>query len=139
MKKRPNTFTVEIDPPGKAWIGVERGKMIAISLGVGKVYTAPIEFVYAALARKHARENPTGKKRPENMVPLYRLEKDMILTAKFAIRRGGISSPVFVTLAQNAFKIARHAKEHPTGKRRRGFFTSSEQMRKYRMEHQGGL
>ena len=32
-----------------------------------------------------------------------------------------------------------HAKEHPTGKRRRRLFTSSEQMRKYRMEHQGGL
>ena len=79
------------------------------------------------------------KKRPENMVPLYRLEKDMILTAKFAIQRGGIALPVFVTLAQNAFKIARHAKEHPTGKRRRRFLTSSEQMRKYRMEHQGGL
>ena len=52
-------------------------------------------------------------KRPENMVPLCRLEKDMILTAKFAIQRGGIPSPVFVTLAQNAFKIARHAKSTP--------------------------
>ena len=80
MKNLPNTFTVEIDPPGKAWIGVERGKMIAISLGVGKVYTAPVEKVHATLARWHA-------------------------------------------------------KQHPIGKRRRRLFTSSEQMRKYRMEH----
>jgi hypothetical protein len=74
------------------------------------------------------------------MVPLCRLEKDMILTAKFAIQRGGTSSPVFVTLAQNAFQnCSARERAHPTGKRHRRLFTSSEQMRKYRMEHQGGL
>ena len=117
MKKPPNTFTVEIDPPGKAWIGVERGKMIAISLGVGQQYTAPIEKVHATLARWHAKEHPSGKKRRKQLFSSseeeVRLEKDMIATAKFAIQRGGISSPVFVTLAQNAFKIARHAKSTP--------------------------
>jgi hypothetical protein len=106
MKKPHNYFMVEIDPPGKAWIGVEPGKMIAISLGVGKVYTAPIEKVYATLQRWHAKEHPSGRKRPENMVPLYRLEKDMILVAKFAIQRAGITPPAFVTLAHNAFTIA---------------------------------
>ena len=37
--------------------------MIAIRLGDGKDYTAPVEKVYATLQRWHARENPSGKKR----------------------------------------------------------------------------
>jgi hypothetical protein len=39
------------------------------------------------------------------MISLYRLEKNMIVAAKFAIQRGAITLPAFVTLAQNAFKI----------------------------------
>ncbi len=138
MKKPRNYYAIELNPPGRAWIGIEAGDTFAISMG-GKQYTAPVEKVYATLQRWQAKEHPSGKKRRKQLFSSseeeVRLEKDMIATAKFAIRRGGISSPVFVTLAQNAFKIARHAKEHPTGKRRRRLFTSSEQMRKYRMEH----
>lgn len=74
-------------------------------------YSAPIEWLHAALARKHQRENPTDKKRLRKLFGIseeeYALEKDMILAAKFAIQRGGISSPVFVTLAHKAFRIAR--------------------------------
>jgi hypothetical protein len=33
MKKPPSIFAVEIDPPGRAWIGIERGKTFAISNG----------------------------------------------------------------------------------------------------------
>jgi hypothetical protein len=117
MKKPERSFVVAIDQ--SAHLGVSPESVLSINLipnRTGKepmTYSAPIEKVYATLQRWHAKEHPTGKKRPENMVPLYRLEKDMILAAKFAIQRDGISSPVFVTLAQNAFKIARHAKEHP--------------------------
>ena len=111
MKKFERCFVVGIDQ--QAHLGVSPESMLSIKLmetRTGKenmTYSASIEFVHAALARKHVRENPTGKKRPENMVPLYRVERDMILTAKFAIQRGGISSPAFVILAQKAFKIAR--------------------------------
>ena len=136
------SFAVEISPPGQLVFGIESGEMLAVSRN-GRRYTAPIDKVYATLQRWHAKEHPSGKKRRKQLFSSSeeedRLEKDMIATAKFAIKAGAISSPVFVTLAQNAFKIARHAKEHPTGKRRRRLFTSSEQMRKYRMEHQGGL
>ena len=153
MKKPPKMFTVEVHPPGrpgKACIGVECGQVLSINLipnRTGKepmTYSAPIEKVYATLQRWHVKEHPTGRKRGRKLFGIseeeYRLEKDMILTAKFAIQRGGISSPVFVTLAQNAFKIARHAKSTPDRQAAsQGLFTSSEQMRKYRMEHQGGL
>jgi hypothetical protein len=114
MKKPERSFVVEIDQ--KALLGVSPESVLSINLipnRTGKepmTYSAPIEKVYATLQRWHAKEHPSGKKRPENMVPLYRLEKDMILAAKFAIQRGGITSPFFVTLAHKAFKIARQSR-----------------------------
>ena len=47
-------------------MGIEPGTLVSIYLVTGKdtmTYSAPVEFVHAALARKHARENPSGKKR----------------------------------------------------------------------------
>jgi hypothetical protein len=112
--KTDRRFVVEIDK--KLLLGVSPESMLSINLipnRTGKepmTYSAPIEKVYATLQRWHTKEHPIGKKRPENLIPLYRLEKDMILAAKFAIQRGGISSPVFVTLAHKAFTIARQSR-----------------------------
>jgi hypothetical protein len=84
MKKPERSFVVEIDQ--KALLGVSPESVLSIKLintRTGKdtmTYSASVEKVHATLARWHA-------------------------------------------------------KEHPTGKRRRRLFTSSEQMRKYRMEH----
>ena len=67
MKKPERSFVVEIEQT--AHLGVSPESMLSIRLiptRTGKepmTYSAPIEFVHAALARKHARENPSGKKR----------------------------------------------------------------------------
>ena len=118
MKKSPKMFTVEVHPPGrpgKAWIGAECGQVLSINLIPNRTgqepitYSAPIEKIHATLARWHSKEHPTGRKRLRLFgisEEQYRFEKDMILAAKFAIQRGGITLPVFVTLARKAFRIA---------------------------------
>ena len=65
MKKPRNFYAIEINPPSAKglWIGIERGDTFAIRLGGGKHYTAPIEKVYATLARWHAKEYSTRRKR----------------------------------------------------------------------------
>jgi hypothetical protein len=84
MKKPERRFVVEIDQ--KALLGVSPDSVLSIRLSnsrTGKetmAYSASVEKVHATLARWHA-------------------------------------------------------KEHPTGKRRRRLLTSSEQLRNYRMEH----
>jgi hypothetical protein len=107
MKKPSNYYGIEINPSHtkRLWIGIERGDTFAISLGGGQQYTAPIEKVYATLQRWHAKEHPSGRKRPPE-IPLYRLEKDMINVAKFVIQKAGMPSAAFVALAHKAFTIA---------------------------------
>ena len=120
MKKPEREFVVEIDK--KLLLGVSPESMLSIKLmenRTGKenmTYSAPIEWLHATLARKHQRENPTGKKRPENLIPLYRLEKDMILAAKFAIQRGGISSRFSLPSLKTLSKLLGTRRAHPTGK-----------------------
>jgi len=62
MKKPFRGFSIEV---GKsAIIGIEPGSVLTISLGAdSKGYSAPIEKIHATLARWHAREHPTGKRR----------------------------------------------------------------------------
>jgi hypothetical protein len=67
MKKPERSFLVEIDQ--QAFLGVSPESVLSIKLinnRTGKepmTYSASVEFVHATLARKHARENPSGKKR----------------------------------------------------------------------------
>jgi hypothetical protein len=67
MKKPHRGYSIVI---GKNLIfGIEPGTLVSIYLvtqRTGKdtmTYFAPIEFVHATLARKHARENPSGNRR----------------------------------------------------------------------------
>jgi len=62
MKKPASTFTIEVEG-GSAILGIPPGAGISIALANGKRYTAPIEWIHAAMSRKHQRENPTGKHR----------------------------------------------------------------------------
>jgi hypothetical protein len=67
MKKPERSFVVEIDQ--KAHLGVSPESVISISLinsRTGKdtmTYSASVEKVHATLARWHAKEHPTGKRR----------------------------------------------------------------------------
>ena len=65
LKKPPSLFMIDVGNSKKtAFLGIEPGTMITVSRGChSKQYSASIEFVHAALARQHARENPTGRKR----------------------------------------------------------------------------
>lgn len=56
-----NTFTLEVGQ--SALIGIPRESLVTVALGDGKRYSAPIEKVHKALARWHAKEHPSGKKR----------------------------------------------------------------------------
>ena len=62
MKKPASTFTIEVEG-GSTIINISPGRTLTIALAGGKQYTAPIEWIHAAMARKHQRENPTGKRR----------------------------------------------------------------------------
>jgi hypothetical protein len=61
--KTSRSFIIEVEG-GSAILGIEPGDMLSLSLrGGGKRYTASVEWLHATLARKHQRENPTGRKR----------------------------------------------------------------------------
>jgi hypothetical protein len=50
--------------PHRTIIGISPGSMLTISLGVDhEQYSAPIEKIHQILARWHAKEHPTGKRR----------------------------------------------------------------------------
>ena len=114
MKKHERSFVVGIDQ--KAHLGVSPESVLSIKLIPNRTgqepmtYSASVEKVYATLQRWHAKQQP-GRKRDRKLFGIseeeYHVEKDMILAAKFAIQRGGVTSPAFVTLAQKAFTIAR--------------------------------
>ena len=67
MKKPERSFVVEIDQ--QALLGVSPESMLTIKLinsRTGKdtmTYSASVEKVHATLARWHAKEHPSGKKR----------------------------------------------------------------------------
>ena len=62
MKK---LFMIDVGNSKKtAFLGIEPGTMITISRGCdSKQYSAAIEKIHATLARWHAKEHPTGKRR----------------------------------------------------------------------------
>jgi hypothetical protein len=113
MKKLPNMFGVMIHPPGRPghqWLGCEASDMITIRTERGIEYTAPLGKVYATVQRWHAREHPTGRKRQIPQIfgiseEKYRVERDMISAAKWAILRG-IPPEDFVASAHRCFKQA---------------------------------
>ena len=103
MKKHERSFVVGIDQ--KAHLGVSPESVLSIKLIPNRTgqepmtYSASVEKVYATLQRWYGEERPSGRKRDRKLFGIseeeYRLEKDMISAAKFAIQRGGILSPVF--------------------------------------------
>ncbi len=58
MKKPERTFTISIEPGGNSIIGIPPGNSLSIALAGGKVYHAPIEWVHAAVSRRHLKANP---------------------------------------------------------------------------------
>ena len=90
---------------------------------------------------------------PENFVPLGRSERtfvveidqkallgvspESVLSIRLRDNRTGDDTVTYCATIEKIHQtLARwHSKEHPTGKRRRRLFTSSEEFRKYRREH----
>ena len=68
--KITKTFTISIEPGGNSILGISPGHTLTIKL-IGNrtnrdatmTYSAPVGKVHQAMARWHAKEHPSGKKR----------------------------------------------------------------------------
>ena len=74
MKTPSHTFTVSIEPGGNLIISIPPDHTLSIQLNgsrtwpKSKTYSASVEWIHAAVSRKHQRENPTGKPRRRRLL-----------------------------------------------------------------------